>query len=243
MAINSTILLTNVAPVLHLHGFTIYDMAALYAVANRENQSAENILIKNGKSEDERVWDETWSRTGAPRLAFDRGVSVAQMRKALAKTELSGLIQVKWRGSLTALRRVNRKALDLLQPEKLKMRELASKRKHNPKFNLGPLDWTTYLGLDDGVEPNLIQDNVDLIRLKGPVVWPYQNAFERDMGYLWAKKNFDWDGFQFERFNGAGLSLRNKYLAQADQEKRPNGTLLKQWSCLMIKHPHGECPP
>jgi hypothetical protein len=243
MAINTTIPLTNVAPVLHLHGYSIYDMAALYAVANRENQEVEKLLKEKGTPHDDPAWIGTWARTGVSRLAFDRGVSISEMRKALAKAEGDGLIEVQGRGSLAALRRVNRTALGLLKPEsKTDMRELAFKRKKNTKFNLGPLDWTKYLKPEDCVESRAAGE-VDRIRQRGPVVFPYTNNFERGKAYVWAKNNLVSNGFRFELSNEPGLEIRKKYCGlRIVPGKRHDGTLLKKWSCLLISHPGGIGP-
>jgi len=117
VAINHTILVTNVAPILHRRGYSIYDLAALYAVANRENQQLAKKLEEKKVLQDNDAWLMTWCRAGVPRLAFDRGISVREMNRAIKKLVLVDLIEVRRRGSLASLRRVNTEALKLLLPE------------------------------------------------------------------------------------------------------------------------------
>jgi hypothetical protein len=248
MAINTTILVTNVAPVLHLHGYSIYDLAALHAVGNRENQVLEQQLVDKGIPPDSDAWLETWCRAGVPRLAFDSGTSISQMNKALAKAERDGLIEVRPNGSNAARRRVNKTALRCLRPAtKIEMRKLfddwKATAKTKEKFSLGPIEWTDYLKPEDCDGDQLSAEQIASIRERGPAVLTFRNVFDRDRFQMWVENTLASDGFNSTAFTETEQKLTEKYrgvYGRAKKKNKPDAAGLKLRSCLRISHPDSE---
>jgi hypothetical protein len=126
---------------LHLHGYTIYDLAMVFEVARRENQTRRIECEKKNVDPTSDVWLKTWCMSGAPRMAWERGMSVRQANVSLARIEHDGLIEAKQRGKTTPpLRRVNVEALQMLQRAG-DSRALFERVKVDDAFTLGPLDW------------------------------------------------------------------------------------------------------
>jgi hypothetical protein len=249
MAINSTILVTNVAPILHLHEYSVYHLAALYAVADKENQVLEQRLVDKGEPTDSHAWMGTWCRAGVHGLAFSRGISVSQMNKALAKAERDGLIEVRPNGSRPAWRRVNKTALRCLQPaSKIEMRELfndwKATAKTKEKFGLGALDWMDYLKPEHCDGDQLPAEKIASIRKSGPAVLTFRNVFDRDRFQMWVKKNLASDGFTSTAFTETEQNLTEKHGGVSGRakksKKKADAASLKLRSCLRISHPDSE---
>jgi hypothetical protein len=117
MSIDRTLLLHAVEPILaHLHGYGPHELAALHAIAARENQSLRQELAEKQTPMDSFKWKKTWCFAGAERLGFDKGLSTSAVKRAIARAKLDGLLKVKRRGAnRSAFRCVNEEALETLR--------------------------------------------------------------------------------------------------------------------------------
>lgn len=234
MAFDRTALVEAVAGRLHLHGYHPSDVGMLFAVARFENQKVRQILGSKDVPADSPAWHQTYCRAGAPRLAFERGISVSQARASLARIEHDGLIDVIHRGrSAPPLRRIKVEAMNILERAG-SSRLLFEHVKKDKSFNLGSLDWlgfeeavpqrrwTNYLREDD-VQPTdcLTAEEIALV-LERPEKLYFGSTLLRDR-CLWACKNLYKEPFTFER--GSDKPSRNKHARRTPY--------------LIVRHPDG----
>ena len=162
MAFDRTSLIEKCAPILHLHGFGHSDVAALYAVARRENQKLRLQLAEKKIPPENGAWFRAWSRAGSRRLAFDRGLSLATIDRSFARLKHFGLMHMLDRGEHPALRAVNVIALRTLNRAG-SAKELFDQSRIDKAFSLGELDWTKYLEPEEA-EPRPLDNLNELDR-------------------------------------------------------------------------------
>jgi hypothetical protein len=184
MAFDRTSLIEKCAPILHLHGFGHSDVAALYAVARRENQKLRVLLDEKKEPPQSGAWYAAWSRAGSRRLAFDRGLSLATIDRSFARLKQYGLIHMIDRGEHAAQRAVNVVALRMLDRAGT-AKDLFNQSRKDKAFTLGELDWTKYLKPEEA-ECRPLENLNELDR---PHKMYFVSTFERDKVYMWAKNN------------------------------------------------------
>jgi hypothetical protein len=243
MAFDRTAMIEKAAPVLHGHGYTSNDVAGLFAVAARENHELRRQLEEKKLPSDSPAWKQAWTKAGANRLAFDRGISVAEMRKGLAKAKLDGLMLTIDRGpNIPALRCINTETFDILfragSPKDLYARFLADK-----KLDLGPLDWLLYLTRADVVSgDDLDFDQLLEVRDRPEKIY-YPSTFDRDRDYLRFHDFYVQQGCLMERGIGK-VKQELRLAAEARGEKREpkKKDIEAPLAYLLIRDPDGSGP-
>jgi hypothetical protein len=230
MAFDRTSLIERVRVRLALHGYDVYDQALLYEVARRENQTLRTELESKNIDSESDAWLRTWCRAGTPLMALGCGVSLAQSKKALARMEHDGLVEVKPRGpAIPPLRRLSVDAFRLLGRGE-NGRPLYDRTKIDKKFRLGGLDWSTYLTEADFPDVQIMKpEEIDLCRARPKKIY-FRSSYWRDIEYL--KHATAYPEFSFDR---ASEKIRM-------DGKKPKHVRDRLYPFLLITHPTGTGP-
>lgn len=90
-------LLSDVEPVLHMHGYSTSECAVMFAIANAENSKLTKEIDAGNLDPYSRDGLDAWCRAGAASIAYTKGLTERFVFSALQRMELDGLIEVRRR--------------------------------------------------------------------------------------------------------------------------------------------------